>query len=419
SGLGSIDLDRKTGQVLYGVNGEGDVVVMDVGQGSPSFGQVLALIQPPAPASRVASSPSGSVLYVSSSEAAVTFVYNITGGFVPSSPGAAATPHPITIGLLTTLGVGDSPGGIAVDPAGRFALVTNEGSPFLSQLVPDLQLPAELSLDLPLDRFDLDQFSRFAVARIEPIPGFSAGDLTLASMRMSGLVSPDSAASPGASDANGNGTPERPAAFDRDRLPTVVPTGDNIVVSITGRMGARTFVARDTMRVRRGIVLEPEPGRLVPPSRTRRVFYDPDADSGAVSVALLQSVDAGRHWTLVSFGLPNSGSMDWTAPGGELDSVRLAIVQVDSVITGHVVKGVLALSGTFRVTLTADAGEARPAVLQFALNGPNPARAEVRLRIGLPERSDVSLDVMDVQGRVMGRLRPGVLAPGWHDLRWD
>jgi len=26
---------------------------------------------------------------------------------------------------------------------------------------------------------------------------------------------------------------------------------------------------------------------------------------------------------------------------------------------------------------------------------------------------------MDVQGRVMGRLRPGVLAPGWHDLRWD
>ncbi|HXS81785.1 MAG TPA: Ig-like domain-containing protein [Methylomirabilota bacterium] len=419
SGLGSIDLDRKTGQVLYGVNGEGDVVVMDVGQGSPSFGQVLALIQPPAPASRVASSPSGSVLYVSSSEAAVTFVYNITGGFVPSSPGAAATPHPITIGLLTTLGVGDSPGGIAVDPAGRFALVTNEGSPFLSQLVPDLQLPAELSLDLPLDRFDLDQFSRFAVARIEPIPGFSAGDLTLASMRMSGLVSPDSAASPGASDANGNGTPERPAAFDRDRLPTVVPTGDNIVVSITGRMGARTFVARDTMRVRRGIVLEPEPGRLVPPSRTRRVFYDPDADSGAVSVALLQSVDAGRHWTLVSFGLPNSGSMDWTAPGGELDSVRLAIVQVDSVITGHVVKGVLALSGTFRVTSTADAEEARPAVLQFALNGPNPARAEVRLRIGLPERSDVSLDVMDVQGRVMGRLRPGVLAPGWHDLRWD
>jgi len=59
-----------------------------------------------------------------------------------------------------------------------------------------------------------------------------------------------------------------------------------------------------------------------------------------------------------------------------------------------------------------------PAVLSFALLGANPARGVARMQYGLPTRSDVTLELFDVQGRRVRTLAKGVQAPGMHSVEW-
>jgi hypothetical protein len=57
---------------------------------------------------------------------------------------------------------------------------------------------------------------------------------------------------------------------------------------------------------------------------------------------------------------------------------------------------------------------------RFVLSGyPNPARAAVGVRYGLPRAADVSLGVFDMSGRLVRTLVQSRTAPGWHELRWD
>ncbi len=67
--------------------------------------------------------------------------------------------------------------------------------------------------------------------------------------------------------------------------------------------------------------------------------------------------------------------------------------------------------------LAAPVSTAAPLALQFV--SANPARADVALRLDLPEAENVRLEVIDIVGRRVRRLQHGRLDAGEHEVRWD
>ena len=67
---------------------------------------------------------------------------------------------------------------------------------------------------------------------------------------------------------------------------------------------------------------------------------------------------------------------------------------------------------------TLGVGVSRPIALALSAQ-PNPSHGAVRLALEVPPGGYQSLDVMDVTGRVVRRLGPGVAATGNWSIRWD
>jgi hypothetical protein len=63
---------------------------------------------------------------------------------------------------------------------------------------------------------------------------------------------------------------------------------------------------------------------------------------------------------------------------------------------------------------------AAPSVRDLSLSAaPNPARGAMGFELGLPEAGTASLEVADIQGRVVRKIEAGVLEAGTHVLAWD
>ena len=117
--------------------------------------------------------------------------------------------------------------------------------------------------------------------------------------------------------------------------------------------------------------------------------------------------------------LPNNGHATWNPPHILADSVRLAVVEVESSAPGDtVISGVFGMSDYFRL-VAVTAVEDIPVRLEFSPIAPRPSLGSARMRYGLPRSAQVELEVFDVQGRRMRTLVSGPQEPGWHDVTWD
>jgi hypothetical protein len=63
--------------------------------------------------------------------------------------------------------------------------------------------------------------------------------------------------------------------------------------------------------------------------------------------------------------------------------------------------------------------DAAPAVFTLGRVVPNPTTGTMHLRYGIPRESEVSLAVLDLQGREVSVLARGDAAPGWYDVAWS
>ena len=98
---------------------------------------------------------------------------------------------------------------------------------------------------------------------------------------------------------------------------------------------------------------------------------------------------------------PDGGALSGQAPAGDASGS----VEADEYVVLYLVGAGVPL-------------EAEPARLALGAASPNPFRAASSLSFSLPSRSDVSVVVYDLRGRVVATLLEGERAAGAHEVRW-
>ena len=177
-----------------------------------------------------------------------------------------------TFGEKTDFGVGQYPGSMAsadVDGDGRpDLLVTNwessvevDGRPYLigrgnavSVLLnrSDGPAPHQVRFEFVPKTFNLASRGQDVTGYIKPAPPLAARDIDVASIRLNGAVPVDAAAPRMTEDLGGDGILGLMVKFEREAVARTLSEGDDVQVTVTGKLAGRPFIGADHIRVRGG-----------------------------------------------------------------------------------------------------------------------------------------------------------------------
>lgn len=120
-------------------------------------------------------------------------------------------------------------------------------------------------------------------------------------------------------------------------------------------------------------------------------------------------------FTTIASGLPNTGSFAWTVAGPATTDARLRVTARDAASNAPTD----ASDASFTIADVAGVEDQTRAALAFAAVAPNPSRGRTAVEFTIPRRGEVSLRLLDLQGRVVATLASGELAPGLHRAEWS
>ena len=206
-----------------------------------------------------------------------------------------------------------------------------------------------------------------------------------------------------------------------------LPAGDHVPVTVTGLLNGRQFLGRDTINVSRGNVKHPTQRETVSPGANYPIAWDTPQGSNVDRVKIALSYDDGRSWQTLVENTANTGAWNWSVPDTIADSVRVAVLMVNEADLNKPkpapeddeVDGVVATSERFRIYGVTDVRTPPPATLAFSRPMPNPASGSALMRFGLPRTGDVTLELYDVEGRLVQTLASGRREAGWYDVKWS
>jgi hypothetical protein len=277
-----------------------------------------------------------------------------------------------------------------------------------------------VAFDLTPNTLNLTSPSLWVTGFLEPASPYAASAIDIASIRLNGAVPVDPAAPTTLGDHDGNGVPDLSVKINRAAMELTLSDGDNVPVAVTGTVDGHSFSGTDVIRVRRAVVSAPVAASHLTAGGLTEVRWETPSGVSVESVALLQSLDGGLTWNLVSRGQPNTGSFSWTVPGVATQQAKVAVVLVESSdATGDVVGGVLGVSGAFSIETVVATGGRGPADLALAIQGPMPnptAGGRLSVEFTLRDGSPARLDLADVAGRLLTSKQVGTQGPGTHAL---
>ncbi|MEO5617867.1 MAG: Ig-like domain-containing protein, partial [Candidatus Eisenbacteria bacterium] len=416
----------------------GELKVIQLSAGQQQF-QVVTSVNCGAGGQSVAISADGTRAFVTLGDGATVLVFEIK--FANGAQNSSIIPGPaVRLVPATSIPVGEGAAGMAVDVSGvpRMYVANSVAGTVTIIGFPEGLPTLAVEFTFASHSLNLKSMGRWVKGVIEPEPPAVPEDILLASIRLNGVVGVDSSGSYGIGDADQDGLPDLTVRFRRAEVELVVATGDDIPVTVTGLIGPRLFSGTDLIKVKRGGISAPPPHAVLQPGAPYTVQWTTPTGVQAQWVQIAHSFDHGATWTLDATRISNTGSFTWNVPNTVADSALVAVAIVEEELNsvpgagsesapgagvnpesevGDNVVGVLAMSGYFRIFGTTLV-EPLPVALQFAPIQPNPARSAAHLRFGLPQRTDVSLEVFDLQGRRIKTLARGVRAPGWHEFDW-
>jgi hypothetical protein len=310
------------------------------------------------------------------------------------------------------------------DYAAVLRITSNDPATPLTQVPVTFHVGPPIAMEFDLDpntlKLGSNHMGKWVTGYLEPPPPLVPGDLDLGSILLNGVVPVDFSGPHDIGDHDKDGRPDLMFKAQRVALSLILPEGDHVPVTVTGRIGTREFEGCDTIKVKSGKIHQPHLQEVVTAGQPYTVLYDVSESTEILWVALLYSPDLGATWTIEQTHLPNTGAVEWTVPHQMTESAKVAVVEVEEEAgeVGDVV-GVLAMSGVFTIQGVLDALSAAPAATKLLPVAPNPSAETVRLRFELARWAEVALEVLDVQGRRVRTVARGIREPGWHEAAWS
>ncbi|MCK4547283.1 MAG: hypothetical protein KAW17_07555 [Candidatus Eisenbacteria sp.] len=163
-------------------------------------------------------------------------------------------------------------------------------------------------------------------------------------------------------------------------------------------------------------VLDPNGGEEIQGGETYDIQWDADDNVGVTSTTILLSTDAGSTYptTIASGSLVSPYS--WDVPDVDEPSCRIKIVCVDAATN----EGSDESDADFEITSSTGvaATGSIPVELVLRQNRPNPFNPVTEIEFGLPISQSVTLEVFNVEGRLITTLAEGVRQAGYHTVVW-
>ena len=122
------------------------------------------------------------------------------------------------------------------------------------------------------------------------------------------------------------------------------------------------------------------------------------------------SPDGGDNWEVISnnIGVPER-EYDWIVPAVETTKGRIRVVQNNQEEDYNDV------SSNFTILLPQDIHEFQPVLINFSLF-PNPANERISCSFTLSDRENLTITILDAQGKEHQRIADASFAPGEHTI---
>ncbi len=387
------------GGLLYVTSNDSHLLVIDLSPGGDF--RVIRNIPLPSSGGVITINPDGTRIYVALPDGNTVLVYVVSAG--TTNPGGTSTvPGPaVTLTLLVTLAVGQSPAAIAVDPFGRFFATANQGSDDLSLVLTTDAAPT-VHVMFPNGHETLIPGNLTNLMWVtDVIPNGQTADLSISrdlgqtwEPIATGIANTGSFAWLVSGPQTTNGTSETYSALFRATVHSVfgavVTDASDAPFAIFDATTPTLLLAFDAAPAAAGMELH---WQLAEPARFPRLAVErAEAEAGP-----WQPIDAGAH----PVGERTVG-LDGGARPGHTYFYRL-----------------VADAAGVPVVLGSIGGVTMP-VTEFALDPitPNPARGEVGIDFAVAKETQVRLSVLDVAGRRVATLADGVHKPGLYHARW-
>ena len=130
-------------------------------------------------------------------------------------------------------------------------------------------------------------------------------------------------------------------------------------------------------------------------------------------INLFYSLDGGSSWNQIAANQQNQGNYEWTIPSGiSSENARIKLVSSANSSISYV-------SDSF-VIRSVSAQENPPLELpkKFSLESfkPNPFLKNAEIKIAIPVRAKIKLEVYDAMGRTCGKIYEGYMEPGYYSF---
>jgi subtilisin family serine protease len=247
-----------------------------------------------------------------------------------------------------------------------------------------------------------------AMAMLEETVFFASGDDTLMPPNRFSIDGPDD-----------YGLYYMHCKFSRSAVQEILPEGDSIEVIVAGEIEDVTYIkGYDYIRVIRPKMKHPNGGEVFTynPDAKIIVTWETPANWDVDTYTVCFSSDGGESWEIVATDITTQSVIDDVRLVDTEQALYRVYAYQDDEVVGY------DTSDEFFTISAVGAGiedEVKPTVFMLHPNVPNPFVGTTMLRFDLPRDVHVTLNIYDVQGRLVQSLIDQGLTAGRYSIGWD
>ena len=349
------------GTLLFILTTAGNVLIVDIQDGSPSENQVVATVGAGQSAKSIITSADGSLLYIvqENSNEVLIVALDVIPGVGVTDPNATFR---IETHVVGTLIAGDDPSDVAIDPLGSGrVVVANAGDRTLSVFGPGFG-PVEVFFEVNPKTLNPKSLGNYISGLIQVSPPRSVYEIDVSTIRIFGNI----AVVPGTEsigDKNEDGIADLSVLFCRAEVVAALPpNGHSVDIVVQGSLGDDEFTGTATITVLRPKINTPRNNETVvggqplaitwstpsgvqaeavniewttvpaapPASQDCSVLATADEAAGVVEVSTAEPnvENTEDEWETIAFNVENTGSYTWLVPQEYHASARLRVTLI-------------------------------------------------------------------------------------------